>query len=58
MALPTLQRTEGPLAAILGDTVGAVRAYRHYLALRADPEPSLRAQADGIRHDLAALTRP
>ena len=58
VALPMLLRTEGRLAASLGDTVGAVRAYRHYLALRSDPEPSLRAQADGIRHDLAALTRP
>jgi tetratricopeptide (TPR) repeat protein len=49
------RREEGRLAALLGDTAGAVRAYRHYLSLRSDPEPRLRAQTDTVRSQLAAL---
>jgi tetratricopeptide (TPR) repeat protein len=48
-------REEGRLAALTGDRVGAARAYRHYLAIRIDPEPVLRAQVAQIRADLAAL---
>jgi TolB-like protein len=51
------RREEGRLAASLGDTAGAIRAYRHYLALRSAPEPRLRAQADTVRMELAALLR-
>jgi tetratricopeptide (TPR) repeat protein len=51
------RREEGRLAAQLGDTAGAIRAYRHYLTLRSNPEPRLRAQADTVRRDLAALLR-
>ena len=51
------RREEGRLAASLGDTAGAIRAYRHYLALRSAPEPRLRAQADTVRIELAALLR-
>ena len=36
---------------------GAIRAYRHYLALRSAPEPRLRAQADTVRIELAELLR-
>jgi hypothetical protein len=50
-------REEGRLAASLGDTAGAIRAYRHYLALRSAPEPRLRAQADTVRIKLAELLR-
>ena len=50
-------REEGRLAALLADTAGAIRAYRHYLALRSDPEPRLRAQRDTVRVELAALLR-
>jgi serine/threonine-protein kinase len=46
---------EGRLAAIVGDTAGAVRAYRHYMALRLDPEPTLRAEVDAGRAELARL---
>jgi serine/threonine-protein kinase len=46
---------EGRLAALTGDTVGAVRAYRHYLALRFDPEPSVRPRVEQVRRALAAL---
>jgi TolB-like protein len=56
VALPTSLREEGRLAALSGDTAGARRAYRHYLALRSDPEPVLRPQADSVRRALAALT--
>jgi serine/threonine-protein kinase len=55
VALPTSLRLEGRLAALTGDTTGARRAYRHYLALRSDPEPALRPQADSVRQALAAL---
>jgi hypothetical protein len=50
-------REEGRLATLLGDTAGAIRAYRHYLSLRGDPEPRLRAEADTVRIELDALLR-
>jgi tetratricopeptide (TPR) repeat protein len=50
-------REEGRLAAMTGDRAGAVRAYRHYLALRSDPEPALRPAADTVRAELARLVR-
>lgn len=46
---------EGRLAALTGDTAGAVRAYRHYLALRFDPEPSVQPKVERVRRELAAL---
>lgn len=46
---------EGRLAAIVGDTAGAVRAYRQYVALRLDPEPTLRSEVDAARSALARL---
>jgi eukaryotic-like serine/threonine-protein kinase len=48
-------REEGRLAALMGDRSGAVRAYRHYLALRSDPEPSLRPAVGAARAELAKL---
>jgi hypothetical protein len=48
-------REEGRLAAMTGDRAGAVRAYRHYVALRSDPEPALRPAVDTIRAELAKL---
>ena len=48
-------REEGRLAAMTRDRAGAVRAYRHYLALRSDPEPALRPAVDTIRAELAKL---
>ena len=53
--LPTFLREEGRLAALTGDTAGAIAAYRHYLALRWDPEPTLRPQVERVRGELAAL---
>jgi eukaryotic-like serine/threonine-protein kinase len=54
--MSTFVREEGRLAALTGDTAGAIRAYRHYLALRSDPEPSRRADADSARAALQRLT--
>jgi hypothetical protein len=48
-------REEGRLAALTGDRSGAIKAYRHYLALRSDPEPALRPAVDTIRAELAKL---
>jgi serine/threonine-protein kinase len=48
-------REEGRLAAMTGDSAGAARAYRHYLALRSDPEPALRPAVDTVRAELARL---
>jgi serine/threonine-protein kinase len=48
-------REEGRLAEMLGDTAGAIRAYRHYLSLRAEPEPALVPQRDSVRATLGAL---
>jgi len=48
-------REEGRLAAMTGDTTGAVGAYRHYLALRSDPEPALRPGIDALRTELAGM---
>ncbi len=54
--LSTYLREEGRLAALTGDRVGAIRAYRHYLELRAAPEPSLKPQVEQVRAELARLT--
>jgi hypothetical protein len=48
-------REEGRLAALTGDTAGAIRAWRHYLVLRSDAEPALRAGVDSVRAELAKL---
>ncbi len=53
--LATFFREEGRLTALVGDTTAAVRAYRHYLGLRYDPESSLRPAVDSVRSALAAL---
>jgi len=55
--LSTFLRDEGRLAAKLNDRAGAIRAYRHYLALRSDPEPELRAEVEQVRAELAELER-
>ncbi|HTO73210.1 MAG TPA: hypothetical protein VMJ30_05295, partial [Gemmatimonadales bacterium] len=48
-------RLEGKLTALTGDKVGAIRAYRTYLRMRLDPEPSKIPQRDSVRAELAAL---
>ncbi len=53
--LSTQRRQEGRLAALVGDTAGAIRAYRHYLALRSDPEPWLKPEVERVRMELQRL---
>jgi tetratricopeptide (TPR) repeat protein len=53
--LSTFLREEGRLAAMVGDTSGAVRAYQHYLAIRPNPEPGVRTEVEQVREELARL---
>ncbi len=53
----TFLREEGRLAALTGDTAGAIRAYGNYLVFRYDPEPSVRPEVERVRRELAALLR-
>jgi hypothetical protein len=53
---PTL-REVGRLSLMTCDTVGALRAYEHYLTLRAEPEPAFVAERDSIRTLVARLRR-
>jgi hypothetical protein len=55
--LSTFLREEGRLSALTGDTAGAVRAYRHYLDLRPDPEPEVRSEIELVRAELAKLSQ-
>jgi serine/threonine-protein kinase len=48
-------RLEGKLAALADDKVGALRAYRNYLRMRVDPEPSRLPQLDSVRAELRAV---
>jgi tetratricopeptide (TPR) repeat protein len=51
----TYLRERGRLAAILGDTVGAITPYRLYLAMRSNPEPALREEVERVRIELEPL---
>jgi TolB-like protein len=53
--LSTFLLEEGRLAALTGDIAGAVRADRHYLSLRPDPEPRVMPEVDRVRAHLATL---
>ena len=53
--LSSFLREEGRLAALTGDRAGAIRSYRHYLALRSNPEPSLKQEVERVRAELAKL---
>jgi serine/threonine-protein kinase len=55
--MSTFVREEGRLAALTGDTAAAIRAYRHYLGFRYDPEPRLRPEVERVRQELAILER-
>lgn len=55
--LSTFLREEGRLSVLTGDTTSAIRAYRHYLMLRPDPEPVAAGQVTEIRTLLAQLER-
>jgi serine/threonine-protein kinase len=57
-ALPYLAaqlREEGRIAALAGEREQAIAAYRQYLALRFDPEPSKRTEVDAVRRELEKL---
>jgi DNA-binding SARP family transcriptional activator len=53
--LSTALREEGRLAALTGDTTGAVSAYHQYLVLRDHPAPERQQDADRIRSELKRL---
>ncbi|HEV8263352.1 MAG TPA: hypothetical protein VGQ06_00265 [Gemmatimonadales bacterium] len=53
--LSTKLREEGRLAAQVGDTAGAIRAYRHYLELRSAPEPEVLPEVERVRGALQRL---
>jgi serine/threonine-protein kinase len=55
--LATQLREQGRLAALVGEREEAIRAYRHFLALRADPDPALRPQVEAVRRELTQLEK-
>jgi serine/threonine-protein kinase len=55
--LATQLREQGRLAALAGEHEEAIRAYRRYLALRADAEPALRPQVEAVRRELRQLEK-
>jgi hypothetical protein len=58
MLVPAYLREEGRLAALAGDTAGAVRAYQHYLRLRDQPDPGPTAdQVRAVKAHLSELLR-
>jgi tetratricopeptide (TPR) repeat protein len=50
-------RIEGRLAAAVGDHETAIKAYRHYLALRENAEPAVARESQAIRTELERLER-
>ena len=57
LGLSTYLFQEGRLAMRTGDVQGARAAFRHYLALRDNPDPELRAEADSAQAALSRLDR-
>jgi serine/threonine-protein kinase len=55
--LATQLREQGRLAALAGEREEAIRAYKHYLALRVAPEPTLEPQVEAVRRELDKLVR-
>jgi tetratricopeptide (TPR) repeat protein len=55
--LSTQLAEEGRLAALAGDRIGAIRAYRHYLVLRTAPEPELQQRVEQVRAEMQRLQR-
>jgi hypothetical protein len=53
----TFLREEGRLAALIGDTLGATRAYQEYLTLCPNPELQLQPEVQQVRAELARLRR-
>jgi serine/threonine-protein kinase len=55
--LSTYLKEQGRLATLTGHRAEAVRAYRHYLILRAAPDPALVPDVATVRAELARLLR-
>jgi eukaryotic-like serine/threonine-protein kinase len=56
MLLPAYLREEGRLAAVTGDTAGAIRAYHDYLTLRDRPDPGpMQEEVSRVKAHLAEL---
>ena len=57
-SIPEYLREEARLAATLGDTTGAIEAYRHYFALRdsRSAHPTWAASWDSMRVEYGELT--
>ncbi|HUQ83269.1 MAG TPA: serine/threonine-protein kinase [Gemmatimonadaceae bacterium] len=55
--LGTQLREQGRLAALAGEREEAIRAYRHYLALRVAPEQSVQPQVSAVRRELTQLEK-
>ena len=55
--LSTFLREEGRLAALAGENDAAIDAYRHYLTLRASPEPPLKSEVEYVRDELEKLEK-
>jgi serine/threonine-protein kinase len=55
--LATQLHEQGRLAAIAGEREEAIRAYRHYVALRADAEPAVKPQVDAVKRELSRLEK-
>jgi hypothetical protein len=53
----TFLREEGRVAALAGDTIGAIRAYEWYLTLRPNPEPEVAPEDERVGAELARLRR-
>jgi hypothetical protein len=56
--LSTYLLEEGRLSELVGDREGAIRAYRHYLSLRGDPEPEQVPAMVEVRGRLQSLVGP
>jgi tetratricopeptide (TPR) repeat protein/TolB-like protein len=48
-------RDEGRYAVLAGDTMAAIRAFRRYLTLRAEPDAELRPERDSVLAELSRL---
>ncbi|HEX9581446.1 MAG TPA: serine/threonine-protein kinase [Gemmatimonadales bacterium] len=55
LVYPALLKEEGRIAALAGDTAGAMRAYQHFLTLRTHPDSSVRPEVDEVKAALARL---
>jgi serine/threonine-protein kinase len=55
--LATQLREQGRIAALSGEREEAIRAYKHFVALRADAEPALQPQVEAVRRELKQLEK-